>query len=224
MDVQTAQVILYTITGVAVVVWLTGLRFLIASFRTRKERVVEQFGAADAAPENVVAGKAEVEGRPADLAAKAASLLAKEGIGPFGQLKILEVTDDRVRFEGSGRTRARRSVEHSTYQGQLTFTPAAHGRTCIEYRIGLSPGRGLFIGGAIFQTLGLIALAVGFWLIHTLVVPNPNPAIRGQTFQMLQVVHFLWPPFLFGGLYRTARRTVRTRFDTLIHNLPHIAP
>ena len=48
----------------------------------------------------------------------------------------------------------------------------------------------------------MVALVAGSWAIRTFVVPHPDPAIRGQVFQMCQVAHFLWPPFLFAGLYR----------------------
>ena len=50
----------------------------------------------------------------------------------------------------------------------------------------------------------LVAFVVGFWAIHTYVVPNPQ--IRGQTIQIVQLVHFLWPPFLFFGLRRRMAR------------------
>src|SRR5262249_33300367 len=41
-----------------------------------------------------------------------------------------------------------------------------------------------------------------------------------QTFQMAQAVHFLWPPFLFGALYRQGRRAA-AQFEALAHNLPY---
>ena len=44
-----------------------------------------------------------------------------------------------------------------------------------------------------------------------------------QAVQMAQVVHFLWPPFLFGGLYRQRRRVAEEGFDRLLHNLPFLA-
>ena len=81
--------------------------------------------------------------------------------------------------------------------------------------------QGLFICGVIFQILGLIALAVGFLLVHLFVVQSQNPAVRWQTMQMAQVVHFLWPPFLFGGLDRMHHRIVSRAFDTFVHNLPY---
>jgi hypothetical protein len=75
--------------------------------------------------------------------------------------------------------------------------------------------------GAVFQVLGLIALIGGFFAITTWVVPNPNPDVRAQSVQMVQAVHFLWPPFLFGGIYRMRRRTVQARFEILVNNLPY---
>jgi len=39
---------------------------------------------------------------------------------------------------------------------------------------------------------------------------------------MGQVIHFLWPPFLFGGLYRRVQTHVRNTFDSLVHNLPYL--
>ena len=221
MDAQTAQLVLYAITAIGAVVWLAGLRFLIASYRAGKPPPAEQFDLGEPPPDNLVLGAVEVEGRPADLAREAASVLAKENMGPPGQLKILQRTDDRVAFEGIGQHPGSRSLGQCAGRGQLRFRPAGGDRTCIDYRIELSGGRGLLLGGAICQLTGLIALIVGFWAIGAYVVPNQDPAIRGQTFQMAQVVHFLWPPFLFGALYRRRRRAVRDGLEILIHNLPY---
>jgi len=73
----------------------------------------------------------------------------------------------------------------------------------------------------LIQLLGLVALGVGFWLIRTCVVTHPNPGVRAQAVQMVQAVHFLWPPFLCGALYRRGRSTIRNGFEVLIHNLPY---
>ncbi len=37
---------------------------------------------------------------------------------------------------------------------------------------------------------------------------------------LLQVSHFLWPPFLFGALYRRGIRGVAVQFEALVTNLP----
>ncbi len=47
------------------------------------------------------------------------------------------------------------------------------------------------------------------------------PAIRWQSVQLIQIVHFLWPPFLCGHQYRSRYRLVSRQLDTILHNLPH---
>lgn len=211
VDAKTAELVLYAITAVGVIVWLAGLRFLVGASAMRKGPPADRFNLTGSEPKNLITGSAEVQGEPAELAAKAASLLARGGV------KILEQTQDQVVFEGP----ASGPVGPRTRQGRLQFASRAHGRTRIDYDVEVSGGEGLLVGGAIFQLLGLIALIVGFWLIRTYVVANPNASVRAQAFQMVQVVHLLWPPFLFGGLYRRGYGAVRAGVDTLVHNLPY---
>jgi hypothetical protein len=53
------------------------------------------------------------------------------------------------------------------------------------------------------------------------VVPSPNPGVRGQAVQMVQVCHLLWPPFLFTALSRQPARMIQARVSAMIHNLPY---
>lgn len=222
MDQQTAQWVLYAITVAAGVAWMAGVRFLMRSVRMgRPDRPMgtTRFGE-ESPPENVMVGTAEVEGLAESLSSKAASILAGDA-SHFGCVKIVERTDDCLRFEARGSATTPSPAGQCLRGGQLRFTPLGHDRTRIDYGIEVSAGRGLLWGGAIFVVLGLIAVLVGYGAIQTWVVANPNAAVRGQTLQMFQVVHFLWPPFLFGGIYRQQRRAVRDGFDALIHNLPY---
>jgi len=70
----------------------------------------------------------------------------------------------------------------------------------------------------------LLASEAGFWLLNAYVADAPHPAIRVQAIQMVQVCHFLWPPFLFGVLYRKRHGAVRKAFDTFVRNLPFCEP
>ena len=56
-----------------------------------------------------------------------------------------------------------------------------------------------------------LAILLVSGLIWTLVIPAQNPAIRWQVIQVVQMVHFLWPPFLIYGLAR-GQRTMGVRF------------
>ncbi len=51
------------------------------------------------------------------------------------------------------------------------------------------------------------------------VLPSPNPGVRNQAVQMVQVVHFLWPPFLFAALSGQASRFLWARIKALVHNM-----
>jgi hypothetical protein len=221
VDIQTAQLILYAVTVLAAVVWLSGLRFLVASARMLPSPSAEQLDFDDAPPPTRICGTTEVESEPTELASKAAIVLAKGSIGPLGQLRIVERTEDRVIFDGTVVQAGNPALGQYVRRGELRFTSATPGRTRIDYAVEVCSGRGLLWGGAVFQILGLIALVAGFWLIRTYVVPNPNPAVRGQTLQMLQVCHFLWPPFLFAGLYRKRHNALRSALATFAQNMPY---
>ncbi len=225
MTSEVAQAVVYSITAVGAVVWVSGLLFLIHSVPRLSAGTgvspappgagLEALDPSRSTPRGLIAGRAEIPGTPGDLSAKAAAILAKE------QLKILQRTDQRVVFEGVGPNLSGPAVGQHVRRGELRFTATGGDRTGVDYAIAVPEWRGLLIAGAIVQGLGLVALVAGFFAMIAWVVPNPNPAIRGQSFQMLQVVHVLWPPFLLGTLYRMRRRTVQARFEVLVHNLPY---
>jgi hypothetical protein len=225
MTPQTAHLILYCIAGVACAVWCAGLHFLLAS--GRKPRVEERSDEFARAYPNeseqtnrlAIQGTAEVEGEPEILAARAASILAKGNLGQLGPLRIVSRTDESVTFEGDA---ANPGIGKFIRQGAIHFASAGQNKTRVEYALDLPHGKGLLLIGMIFQVLGLAAIAIVFWLLNTYVADSPNAGIRAQSVQMVQVVHLLWPPFLFGGLYRQRHGALRSTFDTFIRNLPFV--
>ncbi len=221
MDVQTARILVYAIAAVGAVVWLAALRFLASTRRLRSTAASRRIELAEATPENVISGGAEVDGTAVELSSKAAAVLARSGSGVLGPLKILERTDEKVAFEGTGPDPTGRSAGRRVRRGQLRLYPAGPSRTRVDYEVEISGARGLWIAAVACQLAGLIALVAGVWAINTFVASHPNPNVRGQAFQMFQVVHLLWPPFLFAGLYRRGHKVVRAEIETLVHNLPY---
>ena len=220
MSVETAETIVYAVAGIGIVVWFAGLRFMMSAARlprVMRDTATENFDATGPLPENVVADSAEVAGNAAELARKAASLLASRMLGQMGQLKILEADDEHVVFDGMDHALPHQGVG----RGQLRFTSVSANQSTVTYAVVASGGKGLLIGGVVCVVLGALALSVGFWLITIYVVAHPNPGVRGQACQMVQTVHFLWPPFLFGSLYRRRYTVVRNTLDAFIHNLPY---
>ncbi len=217
----TAQLILYAITGVAAAVWVIGLQFLVGSVRRPRPTAPERFDWSEPASSPQVVGVAEVEGEAGRLAAQACSLLARGDVPGLGQVRIVEKTENRVVFAGPGEGGAGPAASSGIVQGRLEFAAASPSRSRVDYAVELRGGRGLLLAGAIVQAVGLLAIVAGFWLIQTYVVNNAHPAIRAQSVQMLQVVHFLWPPFLCGGLYRARSKVVRVALETFLQNLPY---
>jgi hypothetical protein len=223
MNAQTAETVLYSITAGAAVIWAIGLLFV---WRSRggdagepAAETATDFGEADPS-ERTFSGTAMVESDSPDLPQKAARLLAEGKLGV--PLKIVHCDEREVVFEPvivSRWFRLRRGI--------LRFDRAGSGRTRISYSmVGQKSARGLLWLAWLFQGLGLLAIAIGFSLISTHVVHHENPSVRIQSVQMVQVIHFLWPPFLFAGLHRKFSRLLRhlseRLLDALAHNLPYV--
>lgn len=225
MDSNTAQIVLIGITTVAVIVWLISFQILTAASRAAQTETSlggespETGGVSSA---NMLTGFAEVEGQADELASRAASLLARGTLFPNVAVKIVEKSQSHLRFEQIESGGDPRTGSHWMRQGQLSFVSVGGGRTRIEWVVELARMQWLLRLGVLFQVCGLIAIIGGFWAIRTYLVPSPDPGARWQTVQMVQTVHFLWPPFLFAGLYRKGRRDVAARMQALANNLPYL--
>lgn len=221
MNVEYAQLIVYAVSGIGLFVWMAGVLFILRSARACKAPPADrlELGEPDAA--DCLAGSAEVDGDPADLANRAAAAIALGKVAAVGQMRIVERTSDRVVFEGAGPGMGMSVLGQYVRRGELKFNYGAPNLTRIEYRVSFRAGRGLLWGGAAFLVAGLIAVAAGFFFIGQFVAVHPNPAIRGQALQICQTVHFLWPPFLFGTLYRRRQGMLRNELEMFVHNLPY---
>jgi hypothetical protein len=225
VNTETATAILVALTGVAVMVWLTGLQFLRLSARKQQRgESVDGVGLEDAglSEGRFFTGGTEIDGPPAALASKAASLLARGALFSDVPVKIVEKSDSLVRFERVDPGGQVQSAGRWFRRGQLSFSALGGNRSRVEWAIELTDTRWLLKAGYIFQIAGLIAIVAGCWLLYTFVVPAREPGLQWQVVQMVQTVHFLWPPFLFGTLYRRAWHGTASRLEALAHNLPFL--
>lgn len=226
MSAESAEWLLYAITAVGAIVWLAGLQFVTRSFPgvVKDEDIESRLDLQEQPPANWICGSVDVKGEPAALMATAVSALAGGRVAGVGPVKILQSGDDRIVFEGAlGDPRTRQSPGRIGH-AQIRFTPLLPGQTNIRYVLEVTGMRWMLWLAVALQGLGLLALLAGFLLLRLFVVPAAEPAIRVQTVQMVQTVHFLWPPFLFAGLYRYGRRTLRNGLDVFLHNLPYQDP
>jgi hypothetical protein len=225
MDAEIGKFVVIAITTIGAVAWLAGLAVMLRATRQREARAqqaAERFDIEGEAAAGTIVGEAEVEGQPEELSAKLAKLLARDGMGPLGPVKIVACDRREVGFETAGSTPAGSSgyAAAGLHRGQFRLVPAGS-RTRVEYAIETSTGRVLLSLGWLTLVLGLAALAAGCWLEFTYVLPSPNPTVRAQAVQMVHAVHFLWPPFVFAYLSGQPARMLRARLETLVHNLPY---
>jgi hypothetical protein len=144
--------------------------------------------------------------------------------------RVLEQTLDRVVFDVLGVPNRMETVARTdsgagfrkTIRGEVVFRASGANRTRAEFAIDTGASRGLLLTGSTFLVLGLIALVVGFVVVKTFAVDNVHPAARAQSVQMLQCIHFLWPPWLFGLLYRRGQGVLRDALTVLLGNLPYL--
>ena len=217
MSPGTRQQIIIGITVVGAVVWLWSLTFLVKSARLAKP--APEIWENGSLPQNPLGGIAEVEGDPKTLAGRATALIAKSGLGP---VKIVEKTNNRLVFERADPGIARQPAGQWFRRAEFRFTSLRQNRTQITWRVEAGNFQWLLWAGRLVRTVSLAALVVGCWAMITFVARSPEPAIRWQSLQMLQVVHFLWSPFLFGGLYRKGIRGIAAEFESLANNLPYL--
>lgn len=217
MSADAAQMVFVVIGAAGAIAWLCGLLFLLASMRAGHAApadVPDHFGHQEQLPQGWFLGSVELPGEPRALAEKAEALLTKGGA-----LRVTDRGSGRIDFERAGQWDL---MGWGIERGQLQFAGQG-GRTRVDFAVEPATSGWLIGLGWAFQFLGLIALVVGGWAISTWVVRAQLPAVRAQTFQYLQVTHFLWPPFLFGGLYRLRRRALARQFALFLGRLPELS-
>lgn len=223
MDQDLAQVVFVVLWGIGLVVWLSASAFLMYTARMGRMQAASKdegfFAEGDERNEGEVAGSVEVEGEPAALCAKAASWVGNMGTPGF--LKIISCDDRQLVFEQAGSGMGQTSG-WGLKRGTMRFERSKSDRTLIRYMAELSSPRWLLWLGSVFVIVGGIGLVVGGSLIWHFIVNSGNPSLRWQVFQTVQTYHLLWPPFLFGGLYRTLRKRAIAQLDSLAHNLPYM--
>jgi hypothetical protein len=220
MTFTTAQLILAVIASVAVTTWLAGSHYLAnspakAAKRDRTELEWTDRESTLVAGPTTIIGEGEIAGDRDALSTKLAAKIARDGIWPGGPIEIVESRDGRLEFVSPG--------EPANPRGQIHLESAGTGRTRYEYEVEYRALARLLKIGWIIQGAGLVVLAVAYWALHTWIAPAANPAIWAQSFQLIQVVHLLWPPFMLGHRYRSQYGQVRRQMDTLLRNLPHAA-
>ena len=214
--IANAETVLLITAGAGLIAWIAGLWFVVAT--ARRGRTPQETMAPLGNVPNQISDTADVEGDVTEIADRAAAVLAQGLPGtPWAQVRITDRTADRLRFDVLSLGSTRKLVRDA----QVQFAAGSSGKTRVTYNFAPTPGKGLMTGAWIFVAVGFVVLVAGFFLLRTYVVFSPDPAVREQALQMMQVVHFLWPPFLLAGMARYHSRLVANSMQTFLANLAH---
>jgi len=95
-----------------------------------------------------------------------------------------------------------------------------NGRRVVRYQVNQGPLFGVFkkIALGICLFLGITALMFLSALIWYFCVQSQNQSARWQVFQMLQILHVLWPPFLFVAIGSQMGRAVTYFLENVIEH------
>jgi hypothetical protein len=228
IETSTAWSILIAITAAGVVLWLWSTMYFLKAIRSTRPssaEVMGRFEPEEKPRENIASGCVDLSGAPAELSEKLAAVLSRNGLAGY-LVRIASRSDRELVFDVLGPAGMPMAgglggaPPRGIKRGWVQFEPAGTNQTHAEYFLETPAGAGLIIGGGVFVCLGLAALAGGFFLSQKYVIPDPR--FRDQIFQMAQAVHFLWPPFMFGGVLKRLRSALPISLATMIQNLPHM--
>ncbi len=167
-------------------------------------------------------GAVDLQGSPEEVSMRLAKQLAASSGPVLG--RILEADHRTVRAELRPNVSSRRGDGYSTTTALLVCHIDERIEGCrVEYS--LDPrdlGRGLRTGAAAMLGLGVVAILAAAVIFPVLVIPSESLAVRGQTAQVFQLAHFLWPPFLLTHQARRTRTALMDHIGDLMSNLPYV--
>lgn len=103
-------------------------------------------------------------------------------------------------------------------EGRIRLTRLGPERTRARLEVRLGAIRHLLTAGLWVSGASLLALVLGYLLLDARVAAAEDAALRMQSWQLVQSVHLLWPPFLFAALYRYRTRFALEHVETLLRN------
>ena len=145
------------------------------------------------------------------------------GIDPGGALA-------RALLLVAGSTRVRRRGERGLVialggcSGRLEFRAADDG-TLLSVQLDWARGARMFgflMGLLVLVIQPAVILGIGGGLWHW-VASDPDGGVRSSAWQVVQVAHVLWPPFLVYLLHRHLRRQARAVIEQLVSDLGEAA-
>jgi hypothetical protein len=208
MSSQLATVVVLGAAFIGAVVWVVS--FLKA---WRSASLIEE-------GETALAGEATLEGEPEEVSKKIARSLVGGPSHSIIQVRVVDAGPSGVRV----RTPKGGALMPMTggLEGEFKIRRAADGKVKVALRTNKgAERRAAKITMWICLLIGLPVLVGVPALLMALVVASPHPAVRWQSIQVVQIVHVLWPPFLFLWLGRRTQRVIEEGLGQVLDRLKY---
>lgn len=223
MDLQTTQLVFTAIMTLASLVWAHSL---VRALQMKPAKNVEDNPWAALPDEELPTtqdaemGRRTVRGQLDNVSrAIAKAILGQNVPGVFTPMfQLTEREPNRVVAQKDAPRTCNQPPGMQFKEVEFDLRPIGESTVEVDYRInfGSMRTRSRNIALGIIFGLGLPLLLIGGLLMWVFVANNPNPTIRWQVFQTLQISHVLWPPFLFIHQYKSGRRHSRTFVSNLL--------
>lgn len=206
MSTATATIIWGLAMLVALLVHALGWRSWLATFRHAGAPLQRGTVALDCPPE--------------EASQRLARQLASSGGPMIG--RILEASPRRVSAELRPTVPNRRGDRYTSTTALLSCEIDPRMQGCeISYTLDARAlAKGLETTTMVLLLVGSFVIVLAAVLFPSLVLRSENVAIRAQAVQVVQLVHFLWPPFLLTWQARRLRAAVIDRTVDVMSNLP----
>lgn len=217
MSVDTASWIFVSIMSTGVFVWTWSL--------TKARRLGLAPKQVDRWPDEgglefeTETGEVTVRGEPEKLGKALMRSLRQSPLLMTGaSFRVTEHTPERIAFEKIGAIMCNQPPGLYFTEADVSFLPLGDGTVQVSYCLGYERLVHLLrrIALCIIWGAGLPTMVIAGTAIWFFVVQSPNPSVRWQVFQTLQIGHALWPPFLFIAFYRMGRRQSKIFMENLI--------
>jgi len=216
MNETTAILVFAGIMSLAVVIWLIGLYY---SLRVGTSTTTNDWQSQDAPAFGQISGEAICTASKEELLQRLPKLWKRQTLGILNStFSVVDKSDQEISVVRLGPVLC--NLPPALYFSGVRFRiePKSQNESRVLYTIDQTKVMSLLrrVCLTIVLSIGLpVIVGVGL-LIWFLVIPNANPGVRGQVFQAGQVIHVLWPPFMFIGIAAAARRSTKAFVERIL--------
>jgi len=221
MSEDVAKLIFFVILGAGILAWMITLQRALQLGRPARESLPAAFDDPQPSPSEWQTGTITLRGNREAVSKTVLRSLAQLYFGMFASVfKIQQYEDGRIALKKVGPLICNLPAGLYFTEAEIAFRDAAPGTVEVCYRLGYGRliGKLRKIALAIILGIGLPVIVIVGAAVWFFVIPSPQPGIRWQVLQTLQIAHAIWPPFMILWFYSIGKRQSKTLIENVIRS------